>query len=321
MNVLYKIPLHVLLLAGLIAPLVAQSKDKAVPTPPATSRGAVAYPGLSVGQRKEAVMAAVPNGVGVQVGFIDPQGPSVGKVEEGDVLTRLDDQVLFNAEQFRALIRTRQPGDKVKLTLVRGAEPMVVELTLSARSAAASGSSAPKGAAPLTELPAGTALTPEILRQLESLHGGVLPPEILRQLEQLHARAVPPPPAARSSVPTVDELRARAGNGSSSSRSFSFSFGNGAASSSSSLVSDAEGSVSLEEKDGKKRAVIRDREGQTTFDGDVTDAAAVEKLPAEVRRRLKLVEGKGLTLPGFPGTATPPPAAAPKKKFDPKQGA
>jgi hypothetical protein len=89
------------------------------------------------------------------------------------------------------------------------------------------------------------------------------------------------------------------------------------------MASDAEGTVSLEEKDGKKHAVVKDRDGKTLFDGDVTDKAAVEKLPADVRRRLKLVEGKNFTLPGFPLSPTPAPAPAeePKKKFDPKQGA
>lgn len=87
------------------------------------------------------------------------------------------------------------------------------------------------------------------------------------------------------------------------------------------MASDGEGTVSLEEKDGRKRAVVKNRDGKTLFDGDVTDQAAVEKLPGDVRRRLKLVEGKGFTLPGFPGNAAPAPAEEPKKKFDPKQGA
>ena len=87
------------------------------------------------------------------------------------------------------------------------------------------------------------------------------------------------------------------------------------------MASDGEGTVSLEEKDGKKRAVVKDRDGKTLFDGDVTDKDSVEKLPADLRRRLKLVEGKGFTLPGFPLSPAPAPSEEPKKKFDPKQGA
>ena len=316
MNTLRKIPLHMLLLAGLVGTAEAKDKTDAAPATKADKAdkaavsGKVAYAGLNVGPRAEGVTASIPAGVGIQVGFIDPQGPSAGKVEEGDTLTRLDDQVLFNAEQFRALVRTRKPGEKAKLTLVRGAEPMVVEIVLGER-AEERGAVGRTGRAGAVDTPPALRVTP----------GAALPEELLRQLEDMRA-GIMPAPGARSRIPTVDELRARSG-ASSSSHSFSFSFGNGAQTSSHSMASDGEGSVSLEEKDGKKHAVVKDRDGKTLFEGDVTDKAAVEKLPADVRRRLKLVEGKGFSLPGFPGgtKAAPAPAEEPKKKFDPKQGA
>ena len=306
MNSLRQIPLHVLLLAGLVGPL--QAEDKKEPAAKVAVAEGVAYAGLNVGPRVEAADSTVPAGVGIQVGFIDPKGPSVGKVEEGDILTRLDDQVLFNAEQFRALVRTRKPGDKVKVTLVRGAEPQVVEITLGVRPEEKGRPSSRKG--PRVDDPN---------NGLPSVNGGVIPPEILKQLQDLQAGVIPQPPQG-SRIPSVDELRAQAG-ASSSSHSFSFSFGNGAKSSSHSMASDGEGTVSLEEKDGKKHAVVKDRDGKTVFEGDVTDKASVEKLPADVRRRLKLVEGKGFTLPGGPLSPAPTPAEEPKKKFDPKQGA
>ena len=313
MNSLRQIPLHMLLLAGLVSPMQAKNKDNETPAAKVAASDEVAYAGLNVGPRLEAANATVPAGVGIQVGFIDPKGPSVGKVEEGDILTRLDDQMLFNADQFRALVRTRKPGDKVKLTLVRGVEPQLVELTLGSRAAekvaSAARSGARSGRAGVIETPNGITIAP----------GGAIPPEVLKQLQDLQSGAIPPP--ARSPNLSADELRAQPGARSSSSHSFSFSFGNGAKSSSTSMASDGEGTVSLEEKDGKKHAVVKGRDGKTLFDGDVTDKAAVEKLPADIRRRLKLVEGKGFTLPGFPLSPPATPAEEPKKKFDPKQGA
>jgi len=314
MNSLRQIPLHMLLLAGLVSPMQAKNKDNETPAAKAAATDEVAYAGLNVGPRVEAASATVPAGVGIQVGFIDPKGPSVGKVEEGDILTRLDDQMLFNAEQFRALVRTRKPGDKVKLTLVRGVEPMVVEFALGSRPAekvaAQARAGTRSGRAGSIETPNGITIGP----------GGVIPPEVLKQLQDMQS-GILPPPAARAGAKSADELRTQSPPSSSSSHSFSFSFGNGAKSSSTSMASDGEGTVSLEEKDGKKRAVVKDRDGKTLFDGDVTEKVDVEKLPAEVRRRLKLVEGKGFTLPGFPGNTVPAPAEEPKKKFDPKQGA
>jgi hypothetical protein len=321
MNTLCQIPLHMLLLAGLVSPMQAQNKDNETPAAKAAAPDEVAYAGLNVGPRFEVANSPMPAGIGIRVLFIDPKGPSVGKFEEGDILTRLDDQMLFNAEQFRSLVRTRKPGEKVKLTLVRGVEPQLLELVLGARPAERISAGRPG----VIQTPNGITIVP----------GGAIPPEVLRQLQDMQSGAPPPPvrlpnpardelrvqPGARSRIPSPDELRSQPGAGPSSSHSFSFSFGNGAKSSSTSMASDGEGTVSLEEKDGRKRAVVKNRDGKTLFDGDVTDQAAVEKLPGDVRRRLKLVEGKGFTLPGFPGNAAPAPAEEPKKKFDPRQGA
>lgn len=309
MNTLHQIPLHMLLLAGLVSPLTAKDKPAEAPAAKAAASDAVAYAGLNVGPRAETAIASLPADVGLQVFFVDPKGPSAGKIEEGDVLTRFDDQMLFNAEQFRAVVRLRKPGEKVKLTVVRRGEPMVVELALGSRPEEKGRPSA-RAVPNVFETPGGVTVAP----------GGAIPPELLRQLQEMQAGLLPPP-AARSRIPTVEELRAQSGASATSSHSFSFSFGNGAKSSSHSVASDGEGTVSLEEKDGKKHAVVKDRDGKTLFDGDVTDKAAVEKLPADVRRRLKLVEGKGFSLPGFPLTPQAAPAEEPKKKYDPKQGA
>ncbi len=307
MNSFRQIPLHMLLLAGLVGTAEAKEKEPAAPAAKPAVAG-VAYAGLNVGPRAEDAA-----GVGIVVGFIDPKGPSVGKIEEGDILTRLDDQVLFNADQFRALVRTRQPGDQVKLTLQRGAEPLVVELTLGVRADREPRAEAKDGArAAARGLPPGVTIVGP---------GGIIPPELLKQLQDLQA-GVLPAPGARSMIPSIDDLRARSGASTSSSHSFSFSFGNGAKSSSTSMASDAEGSVTIQQEDGKKRAVIKDKDGRTIFEGDITEKSSVEKLPPEVRRRLQLVEGRGFSLPGNPG-AKPPgkPAAEEQKKFDPKQGA
>ncbi len=353
MNTFRQIPLHMLLLAGLVAPLAAEPKT-APGTRVTASSEAVAYAGLNVGSRAAHAVAGLADGVGVQVGFIDPSGPSFGKVEEGDILTRLDDQVLFNAEQFRALVRTHQPGDKVKLTLLRGAEPQLIELKLGTRQVARSeapalrkdaspqANSAAKAAAPgrsrviingnAIEIdPNGSAVqvgpSQAITIGPDAFQG--LPPGIRKQLEDLgfSPGLMPsaPAPRARAQAPAADALAVAPPSGSSSSHSFSFSFGNGASSTSNSVASDGEGTVSLETKDGKKHAVIKDADGKTLFDGEVTTPEQLKAMPPDLRRRLKIVEGKGFSIPGFPLSPSPSPkttpAEEPQKKYDPKQGA
>jgi hypothetical protein len=55
---------------------------------------------------------------------------------------------------------------------------------------------------------------------------------------------------------------------------FSFGSQNGAAVTSSSSASDKDGTVAIDERDGKKHAVIRDSSGKTLFDGDVSTGEA-----------------------------------------------
>jgi hypothetical protein len=88
------------------------------------------------------------------------------------------------------------------------------------------------------------------------------------------------------------------------------------------MASDAEGSVTIREEDGKRHAMIKDKDGNISFECDITEQGSVDKLPPDIRRRLQIVEGRGFSLPGNPG-ARPAgkPASERQKKFDPKQGA
>lgn len=60
------------------------------------------------------------DGTGLVVDFVEPKSPAdQAGVRQYDLLEKLDDQLLINADQFAVLIRTFKPGDEVKLTLIR----------------------------------------------------------------------------------------------------------------------------------------------------------------------------------------------------------
>lgn len=62
----------------------------------------------------------LPEGIGLVVDFVQPKSPAdEAGVRQYDLLEKLDDQLLVNAEQFAVLVRTFKPGDEVKLTLFR----------------------------------------------------------------------------------------------------------------------------------------------------------------------------------------------------------
>lgn len=361
MNSLRQIPLHMLLLAGLVSPLAAQ--DKTTPaTPPSSAAkkpalASQAYVGLYVNSLTDELRGkagvTIPEGVGVNVIIVDPKGPSAGKVEVGDILTRLDDQVLVTPDQFRALVRMRKPGDKLKLVAVRDAAVQTIEVELTekavlerttptARAVPAPATAAtpgPNGANPLRitvngqqidlgNMPAGNGTVTQVGPGHVVIIGPNqgLPPEVLKQLEEMRARGLPIPPVGPQGLNLPDQVpNANGGTMQQRTQSFSFSLGGpGAKSTSSSVASDAHGTVSLEEKDGQKHAVIKDADGNVTFDGDVTTEEQRAKMPAAARDRLKLVEGSSFSIQGLKpgkkadGTAEP---EAPKKKRNPKEGA
>ncbi len=161
-----------------------------------------------------------------------------------------------------------------------------------------------------------------------------LPPEVLKRLEEMRARGLPIPQLDQPGLGVGGSVTvAPGGTTQSFSKSFSFSLGTSTGGSSSSVASDESGTVSLEEKDGKKHATIKDTSGKVVFEGEVTTPEQRAAMPEEARRRLKLVEGNGFSIPGFNGPGAAPKADGsakggsapapekPKKKRDAKEGA
>jgi len=352
MNPIRKIPLHVLMLAGLLAvPKVAAEEKPAAPEAKAAAPAAPevkmqAYAGINVStygtyQRARDPLAEVPEGIGLVVGFLDPEGPAVGKLQERDVLTRLDDQVLVNAEQFRALLQTRKPGDKVKLVRARGDDVDTVEITLTGKPmpvarpvtartrAATPDQTDPLAGAPIAggirimvngqEVDPGQMIQGGTLRLGPNGQGSVvvidpksaqMPAEVRRALEDMRQRGLPVPPDlseedAASSPPAITSSGSRV----VISRSFSFGSG-GPSSTSSSMYSDDEGTVSLRKEGDKKHATVKSADGKVLFDGEITTEEQLKAVPADVRPRIALADGSRITLPGVAGQEEAKPTDA-----------
>ncbi len=104
----------------------------------AAARGgppAVAYLGIAARPADAAASAAagLPEGVGLTVTFVEPGGPAAGGVVAGDLLHKLDDQLLVNAAQMVTLVRLHRPGDAVGLTVIRDGHPVHVTIRLGER--------------------------------------------------------------------------------------------------------------------------------------------------------------------------------------------
>jgi len=351
-----QIPLHMLLLAGLLAPARAADDASSAAKPAAAAASAperpvcppapAAYAGLNAlpptDEERAVLGAKLPEGVGLRVGVVDPEGPAVDQLQPGDVLVRFDDQLLVNFDQFRSLVQMRRPGDTVKFSVLRNGSAMTVPVRLAVRPPGVEANDRPRG----KSATAADALKKDSAgaRTIQVGPGFVInigpgtahfPPEIMQQLEELQARGLFAQPAAaagararKGAAQDVEEPgKARPGVSARSSRSFSFGIGTGLTSSSSTHLVDEAGSVTVEDKDGKRHATVKDAAGAVLFDGDISTEAQRAQLSEEVRRRLKAVEGAVLSKPAIPGAPSAAPApAAPKsaeepKKFDRKKGA
>ena len=73
----------------------------------------------------------LPEGVGLVCDFVEKGSPAeAAGLKQYDVLHKLDDQILVNAQQLAVLIRARKGGEEVKLSIVRGGKPETVNAKL-----------------------------------------------------------------------------------------------------------------------------------------------------------------------------------------------
>ncbi len=57
-------------------------------------------------------------------------------LKNGDVITKFGDQSVGSADELRRLVDSKQPGDKVELTVTRNGKTQTVTVTLGTRPSA-----------------------------------------------------------------------------------------------------------------------------------------------------------------------------------------
>ena len=80
------------------------------------------YLGVETSPTDPAIQAQLklPRGAGLTVNFVAADSPAKqAGVERFDLITKVDDQVLYNPPQLQGLIRSKKAGDEVKLTVLR----------------------------------------------------------------------------------------------------------------------------------------------------------------------------------------------------------
>jgi len=93
----------------------------------------VTYIGIAPGPIGDEVRAQLPlkDGEGIKVNHVVEDSPAAkAGVQEHDILTKLDDQILVEPEQLRSLVKMKKPGEEVKVTLLRKGEQKEVKVVL-----------------------------------------------------------------------------------------------------------------------------------------------------------------------------------------------
>ncbi len=102
--------------------------------------------GVATGGVEPALRAqlGLAKGTGLIVGHVDPESPAASILQQHDVLTRFDDQILVNPDQLAVLVENRKPGDTVALIVLRGGKEQAVTATLGEREAPVHGEGGPR---------------------------------------------------------------------------------------------------------------------------------------------------------------------------------
>jgi len=100
------------------------------------STNPVTWLGLAADEVSADVRALLPlpEGAGLLVSTVTRDGPAMqAGVWANDILVKLDDQLLINAAQLRALVLGKKEGDKITLSLLRKGKEMQVTAKLTKR--------------------------------------------------------------------------------------------------------------------------------------------------------------------------------------------
>jgi len=231
----------------------------------------------------------LPTGVHLQVEKVARGSPAEGAgVKLYDVLLKLDDQLLINPEQLKNLVRLRNPGERISLSILRQAKPLSLSVEL-------------------LEIPENHRDSYGLERMnrpdsfdINSLFG---PGDRMRDLFRRYSFDFPdlsnfqeqhlfsdPRQQGSSAPPSTspntqdDPLH---GNG-YNTQSYSYS-----SSTQQITRSDEEGSLQWTEKDGLRFLRATDLDGRVLFEGSISSDEDRQMLPPRVRDRLQAMQKSG----------------------------
>jgi hypothetical protein len=221
-----------------------------------------------------AAQLSLPRDTGLAIRRVAEGSPAASLLQKHDVLTKLDDQILVDMRQLSVLVRNHKAGDEVKLTLVRGGKEITVKAKLGEREVP---KVAMDGGEPFMwnfngDGPGGNVTFRTGVPGLPGMEGHE-PGDVMRLLGGGHLNVF--------AQPRVHIFKRHGGKGEAILDLPNGNF----------VFSDDEGSVEVNNKEGKRELTVKDKKGATTFQGPINTPEDHKKLPPEIMARLKAIGG------------------------------
>ena len=250
-----------------------------------------AYLGVHTSRLGRAVshQLGLPGGVHLQVEQVAPGSPAEDAgVKLYDVLLKFDDQLLINPEQLKTLVRMRNPGERVSLSILRQSKPITLSVELIEAPESVQNSYDEEWGDDGDPFDFDQLFGPNNrFRDFFRRHSFDFPD--IRDFHRRHffsdPRFDPSVPSPSGSGTLDDPLH---GGGGADVQTYSYS-----SSTQQITVSDEEGSLQWTEKDGLRFLRATDLEGHVLFEGAITTEEERRKMPDGVGQRLRAMQQTG----------------------------
>ena len=222
--------------------------------------------------RTVAAQLGLPRDTGLVVRHVAEGSPAASLLQEHDVLTKLDDQILIDMHQLSVLIRSRKAGDEVKLTFVRAGKETSTKAKLGEREVpkmAGDFGLSGFGGGP------GNMFFQQGMPGMPTM-GGAEAGDVMRMIggDRMHWFA----------RPRVHVMKHQGDKGSTVLDLPSGNF----------MFSDEEGSVEVNSSNDQRELTVKNKKGDVTFQGPLNSPEDHAKLPPAVAERLKIIGGADL---------------------------
>jgi len=286
----------------LVLPVMAADKDKNTKAPSQNASGA--YLGVAMAEIPTLARAQLdlPEDVGVAVSYVAKDSPAhKAGLKANDIITRLNDQLIINAQQLQTLIKTKKVDEEVTLTYYRKGKKQTTKAKLAKGKMIAQ-----DGAQPLRRqngqwqqfpFPGGLGmmrqfnLNPQNQEKFQKRMDDLK--KQLGQLENMNPEdwqdLFGPGPGNFQPFKFDFDFNLPKGNGGKLNPGNGFEFN--AQTSSSMTISDEAGTFTLTINNGKKRFKAKDAEGIELFDGPVDTEKQRDGLDVILIQKLRQLEG------------------------------